>query len=50
MSTGPESRLRAALEQYVEPNTGLTLAAAGALESVVATPAGLVAKIVLGFP
>ncbi len=50
MPSGPESRLRAALEQYVEPNTGLTLAAAGALESVDSTPAGLVAKIVLGFP
>jgi ATP-binding protein involved in chromosome partitioning len=50
MPSGPESRLRAALDQYVEPNTGLTLAAAGALESVDATPAGLVAKVVLGFP
>ncbi len=50
MPSGPESRLRAALEQYVEPNTGLTLAAAGALESVDSTPGGLVARIVLGFP
>ena len=50
MPSGPESRLRAALDQYVEPNSGLTLAAAGALESVETTPAGLLAKIVLGFP
>ena len=50
MSTGPESRLRAALEQYVEPNTDLTLAAAGALESVGATPSGMVVKVALGFP
>ena len=50
MSSGPESRLRVALEQYVEPNSGLTLGAAGALESVEMTPAGLLARIVLGFP
>ena len=50
MPTGPESCLQAALEQYVEPNTGLTLAAAGAVESVDATPGGLVARIVLGIP
>jgi ATP-binding protein involved in chromosome partitioning len=50
MPSGPESRLRAALERYVEPNTGLTLAAAGALLSVDSTRAGLVAKVVLGFP
>ena len=50
MPTGPESRLRAALEQYVEPNTGLTLQAAGALDSVESGPDGPVAKIVLGFP
>jgi ATP-binding protein involved in chromosome partitioning len=50
MPSGPESRLRAALEQYVEPNTGLTLAAAAAILSVDSTPAGLVARIVLGFP
>ena len=50
MIPGPESRLRAALEQYVEPNSGVTLGAAGALESVDSTPSGLVAKLVLGFP
>jgi ATP-binding protein involved in chromosome partitioning len=50
MSSGPGSRLQAALEQYVEPNSGLTLAAARALESVDSTPAGLVVRIVLGFP
>jgi ATP-binding protein involved in chromosome partitioning len=50
MPSGPESRLQALLEQYVEPNTGLTLAAAGALESVEATGSGLLVKIVLGFP
>ena len=50
MSSGPGSRLQAALEQYVEPNSGLTLAAARALESVDLTPAGLMVRIVLGFP
>ena len=50
MPSGPESRLQAALEQFVEPNSGLTLGAARALESVESTPAGLVARIVLGFP
>jgi len=50
MPTGPESRLQALLAQYVEPNTGLTLADAAAVESVEATRSGLVAKIVLGFP
>jgi ATP-binding protein involved in chromosome partitioning len=50
MPSGPESRLQAALEQFVEPNSGLTLGAARALESVDSTPAGLVARIVLGFP
>ncbi len=50
MSADAESRLRAALEQCVEPYTGLTLLAAGALDSVKTTRAGLVASVVLGFP
>ncbi|MFZ2506845.1 MAG: iron-sulfur cluster carrier protein ApbC [Steroidobacteraceae bacterium] len=50
MSADAEGRLRAALEQCVEPYTGLTLAAAGALDGVKTTRAGLVANVVLGFP
>ncbi len=50
MTAGQDDRLRAALEQFVEPNLGLTLAAAGAIESVEAIATGAVVKIVLGFP
>jgi len=50
MSTGPQDRLKSALGDYVEPNLGMTLAEAGAIESVMAGPDGPVASIVLGFP
>jgi len=50
MSPGLENRLRDALERYVEPNLGLTLAAAGAIESLGPAGDGFVARIVLGFP
>ncbi len=50
MSTGPQDRLKSALADYVEPQLGMTLADAGAIESVAAVRGGLVARIVLGFP
>ena len=50
MSAGQVDRLRALLERFVEPNLGLTLAAAGAIESVETDAGGLLARIVLGFP
>jgi ATP-binding protein involved in chromosome partitioning len=50
MGSGLQDRLSAALARYVEPHLGMTLADAGALESVEAGAAGPVAKIVLGFP
>jgi ATP-binding protein involved in chromosome partitioning len=50
MSAGDVNRLRAALLQFHEPNLGLTLEQAGALESVEVGPDGPVARIVLGFP
>jgi ATP-binding protein involved in chromosome partitioning len=50
MANGPADRLRDALSLYVEPNLGLTLGAAGAIESVNADTDGLVVRIALGFP
>jgi hypothetical protein len=50
MSTDPEERLRAALGGHLDPFLGLTLAEAGAVESVETGPGGLVARIVLGYP
>jgi ATP-binding protein involved in chromosome partitioning len=50
MTTGPEERLKLALGRHVEPHLQMTLAEAGAIESVAAGPSGLVARIVLGFP
>jgi ATP-binding protein involved in chromosome partitioning len=50
MSTGPEERLKQALGRHVVPHLGLSLAEAGAIESVESGAGGLVARIVLGFP
>jgi ATP-binding protein involved in chromosome partitioning len=50
MSTGLEERLKLALGRHVDPNLGLSLAEAGAIESVEAGPAGPRARIVLGYP
>ena len=50
MAQGPADRLRDALLGYVEPNLGLTLGNAGAIESVVAGSGGLAVRLVLGFP
>ncbi len=50
MSTGPEERLKIALGSHVDPYLGLSLAEAGAVESVEKGPGGLVARIVLGYP
>ena len=50
MAHGPADRLREALLGYVEPNLGLTLADAGAIESAVAGSDGLAVRLVLGFP
>ncbi|MGQ0383486.1 MAG: iron-sulfur cluster carrier protein ApbC [Gammaproteobacteria bacterium] len=50
MSTDTQSPSRAALEQYVEPLLGMTLAEAGALESVQEGPGGTRIRVVLGFP
>jgi ATP-binding protein involved in chromosome partitioning len=50
MATGSPGALQAALGCYVEPNLGMTLAEAGAVESVADGPSGPVARIVLGFP
>ena len=50
MSTGLQERLRNALARYVEPNLGLALGDAGAIESVEAGAGGPVVRIVLGFP
>jgi hypothetical protein len=43
-------RLKAALERYVEPLLGLTLADAGAIVSVAQGPDRPLARIALGFP
>ncbi len=50
MPENPAIRLQDALASYVEPNLGLTLADAGAIESVTADGGGLRVRIVLGFP
>ncbi|HLG53142.1 MAG TPA: Mrp/NBP35 family ATP-binding protein, partial [Steroidobacteraceae bacterium] len=50
MTAGQDDRLRAVLERYVEPHLGLTLAVAGAIESVESNSGTALAKIVLGFP
>jgi len=50
MSTSPLDVLASALGRYVEPNVGMSLADAGAVESVTVGPQGPVARIVLGFP
>ena len=50
MPTGPQDRLTSALGSYIEPHLGLSLASAGAIESVSEGPGGLVVRIVLGFP
>ena len=50
MGTGTQDRLTSALGHYVEPNLGMRLADAGAIESVTDGPNGPIARIVLGFP
>ena len=50
MAPDPLDRLKAALGRHVEPNLGMTLLEAGAVESVAGGADGLVARIVLGFP
>ena len=50
MPHGPAERLRAALCGYVEPNLGLTLDEAAAIESVDAKGGGLAVQLALGFP
>ncbi|HKX59737.1 MAG TPA: hypothetical protein VJN00_10235, partial [Steroidobacteraceae bacterium] len=50
MAPDPLDRLKDALGRYVEPNLGMTLAEAGAVQSVSGGPEGPVARIVLGFP
>jgi ATP-binding protein involved in chromosome partitioning len=50
MATGPEERLKLALGRHVDPNLGLTLAEAGAIESVEAGPSGPVVHVALGYP
>ena len=50
MAPDPLDRLKAALGRHLEPNLGMTLLEAGAIESVVAGADGPVARIVLGFP
>ena len=50
MATGLQEILTDALGSYVEPQLGLTLAEAGAVESVAEGPEGFAVRIVLGFP
>ncbi|MGH8250332.1 MAG: iron-sulfur cluster carrier protein ApbC [Steroidobacteraceae bacterium] len=50
MGNGLQVSLRDALGRYLEPQLGMTLAEAGALESVDTGREGPVARIVLGFP
>jgi ATP-binding protein involved in chromosome partitioning len=50
MAPEPLERLRAALERYVEPLLGMTLAEAGAVLSVAQGADRPVARIALGFP
>jgi ATP-binding protein involved in chromosome partitioning len=50
MATSPLDRLASALGRYVEPNLGMSLAEAGAIESTTHGPQGPMVRIVLGFP
>ncbi len=50
MSTGLQDRLKKALGSYVEPHLGMSLADAGAVESIAEGRDGAVVDIVLGFP
>ncbi len=50
MATGTQDRLTSALGHYVEPNLGMRLADAGAIEAVRDGPNGPIVRIVLGFP
>jgi ATP-binding protein involved in chromosome partitioning len=50
MPTGLQDRLKSALGSYVEPHLGLSLADAGAVESITQGREGWIAEIVLGFP
>jgi len=50
MATSLNDRLTSVLGRFVEPQLGLSLAEAGALESVTDGPGGPVVRIVLGFP
>ncbi len=50
MSRGLQQRLRDALAHYVEPQLGVTLADAGAIESVDVDDGRAVVRLVLGFP
>ena len=50
MTTGLAERLQRVLGRYVEPNLGMSLDDAGAIESVTEGPNGPVVRIVLGFP
>jgi ATP-binding protein involved in chromosome partitioning len=50
MPTALLERLTDALGRYVEPQLGLTLAEAGAVESIAEGPEGVAVRIALGFP
>jgi ATP-binding protein involved in chromosome partitioning len=50
MPPDPLDWLKTALGRYLEPNLGMTLADAGAIESVIPGPQGPVVRIALGFP
>jgi len=50
MATSLNDRLTSVLGRFVEPNLGLSLAEAGALESVAEGPDAPTVRIVLGFP
>ncbi len=50
MPTASLDRLSSALGRYVEPNLGMSLAEAGAVEAVTEDPRGPVVRIALGFP
>ncbi|MBX3704110.1 MAG: iron-sulfur cluster carrier protein ApbC [Steroidobacteraceae bacterium] len=50
MADEAETRLREALARHVEPNLGMTLGEAGAIESVRPGPGGAAVRIVLPFP
>jgi ATP-binding protein involved in chromosome partitioning len=50
MSSEKPSALKSTLEAYVEPHLGLTLAEAGAIESLREDAQGCHARVVLGFP